>query len=225
MIDAIIIVPEITKGMKSVGSKSLLKLRKSKYIIDYQIEQILSISKKIRINIATGFDNEKIKRVLKKYKDVNICYNNKYEATNYGKSLEILIENLPKDSKGLFILCSGILFKKQTIHHTNLKNNSKIFLLNKPKINFSIGCNQNTEDDYLFYDLPETWSECVFLNKQAIEILQEQIGQQNISQMYIFEIINLLISKKIHFDKKYLPKGKFFKVSTIKDIDKAKIFI
>jgi choline kinase len=225
MIDAIIIVPEITKGMKSVGSKSLLRIRKSKYILDYQIEQISSVSKKIRIHIATGFDNEKIKKAVNKYNNVNICHNDEYEATNYGKSLEILVKSLPENSKGLFILCSGILFKKQTLHHTNFKNNSKIFLLNKPKINFNIGCNQNTEDDYLFYDLPETWSECVFLNKNAIKILQQQIELQNISQMYIFEIINLLISKNVYFEKKYLSKGKFFKVNTIKDINKAKIFI
>ena len=79
MIEAIILVPEITKGMKSIGSKSLLKIRKSKHIIDYQIEQISSISKKIKVNIATGFDNEKIKKILQdKYPNINVIYNDKY---------------------------------------------------------------------------------------------------------------------------------------------------
>ena len=226
MIEAIIIIPEITKGMKSIGSKSLLKVRKTKHVIDYQIDQVLSISKKIKINIATGFDNDKIKKIVqKKYSNVNVVYNDEYESTNYGKSLEILISNISKETTGLFIVCSGILFKKNAIHHTSFRNNSKIFFLNKPKINFNIGCNYNSEPDYLFYDLPDIWSECVFLNKKTIELLQNQIDSKKISQMYIFEIINMLISENVFFEKKYIPKGKFFKVSSIKDINKAKIFI
>lgn len=226
MIEAIILVPEITKGMKSIGSKSLLKIRKSKHIIDYQIEQISSISKKIKVNIATGFDNEKIKKILQdKYPNINVIYNDKYEVTNYGRSLEILIKNFSPQTNGLFIVCSGVLFKKNTIHHTTFKNNSKIFLLNKPKANFNIGCATNANPSYLFYDLPETWSECIYLNKNSIEILQECANNEKISQMYIFEIINMLIAQDVLFEKKYLSKGNFFKVNSIKDINRAKIFI
>ena len=46
MIDILIITPEITKGMKSVGSKCLLPLRKNLSIIEYQVMQAQKISRK-----------------------------------------------------------------------------------------------------------------------------------------------------------------------------------
>lgn len=229
MIDALILIPEITKGMKSIGSKSLLKIRKTKHIIDHQIEQIQSISKKIRIHIATGFDNEKIKKIVSRHNNsttnINIIHNTDYEETNYGRSVELLINNLEQDSNGLFILCSGVLFKKNTFHHTCLKNNSKIFLLNNTKINFNIGCSIGEKIEYMFYDLPEPWAECAFLNLEAINKLRLLAASKTFKQMYVFEILNDLISQNVNFEKKYVLKGKFFKINGTKDLTKAKAFI
>lgn len=229
MIDALILIPEITKGMKSIGSKSLLKIRKTKHIIDHQIEQIQSISKKIRIHVATGFDNEKIKKIVAKYNNttsnINIIHNEDYETTNYGRSVELLINNLKEDSNGLFILCSGVLFKKNTFHHTCLKNNSKIFLLNNTKSNFNIGCTVEEKIEYMFYDLPEPWAECVFLNQEAIDKLKNLVASKTIKQMYVFEILNDLMSQNVNFEKKYVLKGKFFKINGTKDLTKARAFI
>ena len=227
MIDALILIPEITKGMKSIGSKSLLKIRKTKHIIDHQIEQIQSISKKIRIHIATGFDNEKIKKIVSKYNNpnINILHNADYETTNYGRSVELLINNLQEDSNGLFILCSGVLFKKNTFHHTCLKNNSKIFLLNNTKSNFNIGCTIGDKIEYMFYDLPEPWAECAFLNSEAIGRLKNLATSKTIKQMYVFEILNDLMSQNVNFEKKYILKGKFFKINGTKDLTKARAFI
>jgi len=229
MTDALILIPEITKGMKSIGSKSLLKIRKTKHIIDHQIEQIQSISKKIRIHIATGFDNEKIKKIVAKhnnvYTNINIIHNTDYELSNYGRSVELLVNSLESNSNGLFILCSGVLFKKNTFHHTCLKNNSKIFLLNNPKTNFNIGCSYGDTIEYMFYDLPEPWAECAFLNADAIEKLRNIIATKAIKQMYVFEILNDLISQNVNFEKKYILKGKFFKINGTKDLTKARAFI
>jgi hypothetical protein len=49
MIDALILVPEITKGMKSIGSKSLLEIKKKLSVLDYQIQSIRNIDKNIKI--------------------------------------------------------------------------------------------------------------------------------------------------------------------------------
>ena len=46
MIDAIINISEITKGMKSVGAKALLKINNTS-IIEHQINQLKSINRNI----------------------------------------------------------------------------------------------------------------------------------------------------------------------------------
>jgi len=43
--------------------------------------------------------------------------------------------------------------------------------------------------------------------------------------MYLFEIINFLLSKNILFTKVYLNKSHVMKINNSKDLNKAKIFI
>lgn len=223
MINAIILVPEITKGMKSIGSKSLLKIKNGQYIIQHQIEQLLQIHKKINITVATGFDNDKIIKAIEGYPRTNVMYNSEYHNTNFGKCLELYLSN-SSHVDNLFIINSGILFKPKTFLAQYFKDQSKIFILDKPKVNFDIGCGVANKIEYLFYDLPQIWSECAFLNKQALNVLSSIISQKNISQMYIFEILNQLISSDIIFEKHILPKKNFLKISTMKDINRARIF-
>jgi hypothetical protein len=225
-INAIIIIPEITKGMKSIGSKSLLKLKNSSIILEHQIQQLKLINRNIQITIATGFDKENIDKVLgqKKYSKIKVSHNEEFENTNQGKSLNLYLENNTINDN-LLIINSGIIFNRPSITSSTLKNNSKIYLLDKPKNNFDIGCNNTSKTEYLFYDLPQAWSECVFLNKQAIDTIKDYNKKRNLDQMYIFEIVNILMENGIIFDKVYLPKKTIMKVSSIKDLTKTKTFI
>ena len=54
-LNAIIIIPEITKGMKSIGSKSLLKI-KNVSVLEYQIKQIKAINRNIHIVINIRYE-------------------------------------------------------------------------------------------------------------------------------------------------------------------------
>jgi len=224
MLNALILIPEITKGMKSIGSKSLLKIKNNKYIIEHQIEQLLNINKNIRLTIATGFDSDKIIKLITKYNTINYIYNSEYEYTNFGKSLKLYLQNYP-EIDNLLLISSGILFKSGTFKNIEFEQQSQIFLLDKPKYNFDIGCSQNNIIEYLFYDLPEVWSECIYLDKIAIKNLIEIIENKNIDHMYIFEIINILLSKDIKFKKIKLPKNNFVKINSAKDVGKAKVFV
>lgn len=223
-INAVILIPEITKGMKSIGSKSLLKIKHDKYIIEYQIEQLLNIHKHINITVATGFDHDKIIKIIDRYNNINTLYNPNYENTNFGRSLELYMDKNP-NIKNLLIIGSGILFKKNSLLANHLKHESKIFILDKPKHNFDIGCGPGTDLEYLFYDLPNMWTECVYLNESAIEKLKTIIKSKPIEQMYIFEIVNDLVSHNINFDKEFVSKSNFLKITSIKDLGKAKVFI
>ena len=74
MLNALIIVPEITKGMKSIGSKSLLEIKKKISVLEYQINQLLAIDPNIKITISIGFESEKIIHIIDKYSKSNINY-------------------------------------------------------------------------------------------------------------------------------------------------------
>jgi hypothetical protein len=224
MINVLVLIPEITKGMKSIGSKSLLKIKNSKSIIEHQIELLLSMKNKVSINIATGFDNDKINKTIDKYKNINIIYNDQYENTNYGKCIKLFIQQNP-NIDNLFVIGSGILFKENIFSQSSFGNISRIFILDKPANNFNIGCNPNKNIEYLFYDLPEPWAECVYFDLSGIGGLKTLIEQKNIDQRYIFEIINDLLLLNIDFQKEYFSRSKFFKISSTKDINRAKLFI
>lgn len=221
MINILVVCPEITKGMKSLGSKSLLRLKKNLTLIEYQIAQLQKI-KPSHITINIGFDSDRIQEKLSRYKSINFLVNNQYEKTNQAKNLLDYIHKFNPDN--LLIISSGLLFKNNLLSKKYLKNNCKIFLLNKNKTNFSIGCSETEPLEYLFYDMQKQWSEIFYLNKEAIEILKKQ-NPKHLTQMYFFEIINLLLKNHVKFEKILIDKTNIMKVNNIHDLSSAKVFV
>lgn len=218
-LDALIIAAEVTRGMKSLGSKSLLKLKNSILVIEYQINELKKHYKDIDITIATGFESDKMIKALSRY-GVKFLYNDKYKTTNQGKSIIDYIET--KDINSLLVISSGVLFKNS---FGEMPDDSCVFILDKPKPDFTIGCHNNSDIFYLFYDLPDKWSECVFLNNQSLLILRDLIKTQDLNQMYLFEIMNTLSENGSIFKKVQIPKNKIMKISNIKDLTKARSFV
>lgn len=216
---ALIIATEVTKGMKSIGSKSLLKLKNSTLVIEQQIIELQEHHPDIKITVATGFEAEKMVKALDKYK-INFLYNKDYEITNQAKSIvDFLKIETPEK---LLIISSGVLFKETFVTNSI---ESSIFLLDKPKPEFTIGCNDAADSSYLFYDLPNKWTECVIINNNDLKTIKNISDSRNLDQLYLFEIINMLVDcgcilKKVPIKKKYIMK-----ISNIKDLIKARSFI
>lgn len=223
MTNALVLVPEITKGMKSIGSKSLLTIKKQISVIDYQIQSLLNIDKNIDITVCVGFEADKIIPIIKKY-NVNYIYNDKYKTTNQGYCVKLFFEKYQKP-ENLLIINNGILLKTKCIQKNMLDKESKIFILDKSKENFNLGCSSQENIDYVFYDLPEVWSECVYFCNQDIKQIQNVCLSKHGYQMYIFEIINEIISKNTIVKKQYINKKLIMKINGPKDISKAKSFI
>lgn len=220
-INAIIIASEITKGMKSVGPKSLLRLKKTLSIIEYQILELKKYYPGIRITVSVGFESEKMIRVLDKYR-VDVLYNEDFNSSNQAKSVIDYINKY--EANNLLVIHSGILFKHK-LGSLNVNSPSCLYMLDKNKTNFNIGCNGLSEMSYLFFDLPEKWSECVFFNKQAIANIVTIAKNKEIKQLYTFELINMLIESGLYFTRNTISKNHIMKVSNIKDLPRAKVFI
>lgn len=223
MLDVLIMIPEITKGMKSIGSKALLDIKKQIKVIDNQIQTVKTIDQSAQITVATGFENDKIEHALKKFSNIQVIYNPLYKETNQAEALRLYLSNYYPTK--LFIINNGILLKPKAVAKTSLSGESKIFILDKPKENFNLGCATNQQTEYIFYDLPEPWSECIYLNSGAITSMRDALADYNTKQMYLFEIVNTIISKHIPITKHYVSKTNIMKITGIKDLGKAKTFI
>lgn len=219
-INIIITAAEITKGMKSVGSKSLLKLRNSVPLIEYQIKWLKKFYPKSTIYISTGFESDKIQKIAQQYQNTEIIYNPDYKNTNQGRGIMQCLDAGQLDNA--LILNSGIMFKHI---FTADGESSVVYLLNKPKTYFEVGCHNLESVDYLFYDLPQKWSECVYLGHTAIHKLKILRDKNSMDQLYLFELINLLIDAGENFSSAIIPKQQIMKVTGLKDLSKAKAFI
>lgn len=216
LLNTIILAAEVTKGMKSVGSKALLELNKQS-ILDHQIHYLNRYYHGNTICVATGFEHDKIKKRTNKYHNVDCCFNQHYESTNHGKSLDLYLQN--HDPKNLLLITNGVLIYNKLI----IPDYSVIYGLKKTKPGFNIGFNKaNDKVYYVFYDLPNIWSECVFLDHNAIQSLKNLTINRNISQLFLFEILNLLIDENIHISYSILPQKDIIKINNHKDLYKLK---
>jgi CTP:phosphocholine cytidylyltransferase-like protein len=225
MINALILAPEITRGMKSLGSKALLEIKKKISVIEYQIHLLKNICRDINITAITGFESEKIIPILEKH-NINYIYNQNYKNTNQSYSLKIFLQH-SGNIDNLLVINNGILFKEHTIKKQMLTGKSKIFLLNKTKENFLLGCSAQKTLEYIFYDLPESWSECIFFNKNMLDLVNDILDNNHVNNMYLFEIINSILSSPsaLPLEKVYIDKKNIMKINSQKDLNKAKIFI
>lgn len=223
MLNVLILVPEITKGMKSLGSKALLEIKKRTKVLEYQITNIQSLEIKTQITVATGFEAERVHTLLNDL-SIEYTFNPLYKETNQAESIRLYLEH--NQPKHLLIINNGILMKKNTFTRTLLSGRSKLFLLDKAKENFNLGCAvSDTATEYIFYDLPEPWAECVYLDTVAIKELYLIVMKNKTRQMYLFELLNEMLAQNIILDKHYINKTKIMKINTTKDLPKAKIFI
>ena len=218
MINITCMMTEITKGMKSIGPKYIYK-HNNKSLIEYQIHYIKKYKSKINLNLILGFGADKIKKQLEKQKNIKINYlhNPNYLNEESGGNFEIAIKNFnSKKESGMLIMNNGILANINWERYIKKSSFNKIFYTNETCRNFNLGFDNNGE--YLFYDLPNTWLEVIYLNKKTVLELQKNIPDQIYSNMFLFEIINLLKEKSdLSFQPIKLPHNKIFKFNSPKD--------
>lgn len=215
---------EITKGMKSVGPKGLLKSKKSKELIRCQIDNIKD--KNIDINIILGFGLDKIKKKIEN-ENINIIYNDLYETANQGYALELILKHYDFNKyDGCIIINSGILFN-ENIKKTILseKTISKIFYTNESTNDkYCIGITFNdTKVEHMFYNLNKNiWNEILFINNQILSSYKEFIYNTKMRNMFLFEIINKSIDYGAHYQPIKIKKNNIIKILNSKDSSKIK---
>lgn len=226
MIDIVYMIPEITKGMKSFGPKSLITI-KNISILEYQLMQAREIFKNNHIYLLTGFESERIEKTVfsSKHvtgkKNIHIIENKEYENHSQSASIMRYIQQKQTDRGAVFIN-NGILIRYNFAKIN--KNQNHLFFLNGTKSNFHIGAANIDHTEYLFYDLPYLWSECAYLSASALNYVR-QLSLDDVKSIFFFELINKLIEKQFNFNSIPIPKNQVTKIAHLKDTNKIKHFI
>lgn len=218
-------MPEITKGLKSLGPKGLISVGKKQSVVEHQIRLLKLISKQINIHAVIGFEHEKVSQVLEKNK-VNYIYNREYKNLNQGHSLKLYLDQILKVDK-LLIINNGILLNAiEIIKKSVLDIRSQMFIIKKGKSDFDLGTLPGNNPEYIFYNLPESWTECVYFGPEDIANLRHLMSIESINNMYLFEILNIYMHNyPKSINKTYIAKKQAIKINSTRDINKAKRFI
>lgn len=217
--NAIILVQEITKGMKSVGSKALLELYKNTSILEYQIQYLKRFYYPINIYICTGFEHEKIVKTTQKYKNVYYSFNKDYETDNQVGSLIKCLKEY-KHINNTLVLSNGLIpIDKIKIN----KRQSSIQVTDKAsKIPFQIGSTNNHDLSYLFYGLPYKWTEFIYFNKESVNQTIQLAEKTKYCKLFLFELINVLLDYGVQIKIEHAQKNIPIKINNIKDLGIAK---
>lgn len=215
---------EITRGMKSLGPKGLLKSKKSKELINCQINNMKD--KNIDINLILGFGLDKIKKKIN-YSNINIISNDLYESTNQGYAFELILNNYDSNKyDGCIILNNGILINDEIKRNilTNDRHISKIYYFNKPSAdNFPIGFTiVDSRVRHMFFNLLENiWGEIVFINNASM-IDYKHTYNTTMRNMFLFELINKSIDSGTYYKPIKTKSNHIVKICNVKDSNKIK---
>ena len=124
-LNVLLMCEELTKGMKSIGSKSLLHMSNRTTILDYQISNIFGIQKKnTNLTISTGFDADRVEqRIVQKRYRCNIMRCDDYSTINSAGVIRKYLIDIAQDIDNLLIVPNSVLFKQKVINKRQLGGN------------------------------------------------------------------------------------------------------
>lgn len=219
---------EITKGMKSYGPLGLLKnTQNSKELVLCQVDSLNKIFYKPNINIVSGFGSEKLYKKISKH--IGKIYNDKFETSNHGYAIKLILSNFDSHKyEGLFLLDHGVLLKDIGSCAVPCFKNSWVLTRKTKKQDLKgkyMGSVLDSDGhlDYIFYDIGNlAWCNAVYLCKDDIIRLKNSIDIFY-DNMFLFEIINKSIASNIvKYENFVISNDSFMMISGIKDKNKIK---
>jgi hypothetical protein len=190
--NVILLAYEITKGMKSIGSKSLMTIKIDNHPDTILKHQIVSIKKHIpslaSINIVLGFDKEKIKKKISFGHGVTLIDNDQYDKYGQSYAIKLALEKIHNNYPTV-IISNHIILRKNIFDSCHTQSNSIFSIKNCTNQFFKIGCTHHDSNvEYLCYDLNPKWAEIFVLRQNGIKDFVSILEQNK--HMMLFEAIN-----------------------------------
>jgi len=217
-------------GIKSLGTKSLLKINE-KYFIEYQLENIKTALKglKFEIIVVSSFDTNKTVKSLahlnKKYNLSIVKYDK--ENINFGGAMIHGLDQI--NGSTALVMNYGCFFKTHVINHLCRKNNNVIGLVNDLKIydNLRVGCSINDNKiEHLFFGLNDyKFFDMLVLNSDTIQFIKQNINSTINHNKFLFEIVNFILDNNISFEYEIIKNNDVIFVDNLDMLAKTKRII
>lgn len=191
-------------GIKSLGSKSLLKL-KNKYIIEHQLNSIKSACKNIdhEIILLTLFDNQRVCRHLSQYeKSYNLqIIKQDADNLNFGGAFIDGLKYAKYDK--IISINYGCLFNKKTISSLIKSKQNNICITPKHKYNDNIKIECFIEQQQIvniFFDIgKDKYLDINLWNQDTIRYIKKHFHFSLYRNKFMFEIVNNLLAHGFTF--------------------------
>ena len=170
------------------------KIYKTKFL-DYQISSILNTYNRSKVFVvgswSEDFKMQKIPRVKYIKYDTN-------DLSNIGLAINKSIKYISNSS--LAIMNIEMFFDHKILSKLTMKNNAIIVNQNN-KFCSKIGCTiENNKVSFIFYELENKVCEFVYIHKNSLDNFKQIIEDKVSNNMYLFEILNILIENNIQLD-------------------------
>ena len=215
--NVIILGSKPIKGMKSLGVISNLHISKNKSILE---NQVYNLKKKLNIEqiiYVGGHDFENLKNYS--HKNVKLVYNDQFLTHNNGFNIKLAIDNMD-DNHNLLILFNRILLSHKIFNRFDYST-SQVFISEKEtKIGSII---KNNKIHNLFYNLRNGCCGIYYISKKDINVLKSVLEEENLNNLFAFEIINKMINLGVDMRPNFIKKSQFvYEINNNKNLQKLK---
>jgi hypothetical protein len=182
------------KKIKYLGNRCLIEFKHNENILDYYVKTIKKLLTNFEIKIVCAFDNKKIKKYIqKKYPSIHYLEHELDDTKNDGHGLEIAM-NQVKHKNCIIINTNNILLSK-AIDKIKVSLD-KTFVLTSNNTHTKIGFIENKGFvSNCYYGLPKNIYDILYIEQNNFDKAQKLT--KDISNMFLFEIINKYISNGI----------------------------
>lgn len=172
---------------KGLGSPALFDVGKS-YLIDYQINVLMSIFEKCTIIPVLGFQSDLI--LSRMETKIGVLENQIYEDSNTSETLRIALNATTSDN--LLIIHGNMMFDRGIFDNHSF---FKPFVLYDERLSSNkVGLIENDEVlESLSYGLDKTWCNILFTCGSATQTLRQIVCKNKLHNRTMFEDINDLI--------------------------------
>lgn len=199
--------------MSTYGPKPLIKLEQNETILSRQIAMIGDMFPSCEIILVAGYQGDKVMDYALKH--VVKVENTDYKTTNIVRSIGLGLRAATTDN--VVIIHGDLVFNKECLKAPY--DLDSFAIISQSLKTDEVGCTiEKGIIEHIFYDLPQHWSQIVYLTGRELNMFRKLVWNKDNSHMYHFEILNELIDKGGKL-KAIAPKGAVsVDVDTSKDI-------
>lgn len=213
-----VILLAISAGRRchSYGSRALFKFPNNQTVLDNQVEVLHSAFKNPEIILVSGFDTDKIARVVPK--GVKLVENESYLTC--GPIRSTLLGLRVASRNNILIIHGDMLFNEAAI--SSFKNESAVLVappgtLHRSKVGLNI---QDGLVRSFSYGVEKKWGQCLFLKGVELDYFRKRCMERRFSTWTIPEISDKITSRPgLKLRAIEVPTAKLREINHINDVE------